>query len=126
MEKEIKLTEGNESKITAVIDEVQSKSRVRTISIVDIKLALEHIENETRVTKKALEGTTVLVDENAQHFPNTYKGKPQSTHFTARYSKGNWYITDIFRGDTFTNARRFRVNLSDTAKQAVLDRMSIF
>lgn len=104
--------------LTAAIAAVEGpRVSVRKIDAKDIIDDLIAINNYLGITKKAMKGTTVHVDHNAQAFPGAYKGTPESTQFTAEFTSA-WFITDISR-DTCTR-RKYNLQLSETAKEAYL------
>ena len=107
-------------KIDIILSEVQKLARVRTIRIDDMVKAFDYINKCFKISNKALEGTSVVVDLNAQDFAKSYKGVPESTIFEAVYKNGNWKITNIYRGRTKTYSKRIECDLSDTAKEAIL------
>ena len=115
----IKLTANNEVKIQAEIKAVEGKARERKITVSDIKKELENLEKKLRIAKKALEGTIVVIDCNAQAFPNAYHGTPVSTIFRAKFFRGTWQINEIFRGPC--SSKTADITLSETAKVAFLE-----
>lgn len=118
------INEQNKSKIEAILNEVQAKSRARNMNIDDIYDCLKYIIDRLEITKKALEGTTVYYDKNAQTFPNCYKGIPESTQISITFDKGNWKLNRIYRGRT--EKYRYELHLSETAKEAVIKNYSKF
>lgn len=107
------------SALRSVLDDVQYRCTARTVTASDVLTALDRIQRKLNITKKALEGTTVHVDLHAQSFPGAYHGIPESTQFCAVFRSGSWRVTDISRDRCTT--RLYTVNLSDSAKLAVLD-----
>lgn len=114
------------AKLQPALDEAQKSARVRTIDISDMEYAIEKAENIIfgagwhKITKKALEGTEVVIDCNAQTFPNAYKGIPESTFFSCRYHSGKWQVTAFWRGRTVSERQGIKIKLSDTAKSAII------
>ena len=95
----------------------QEGARVRTITATDIVAALIDITDRLDINQSALDGVTATVDCNAQRFPGSYNGRPESTVFTAQYRRGAWIVTDIYRaGCKFV---RVRMGLTDTARAAL-------
>lgn len=115
-----------ELRLNAIIAEAQAKARVRTIDARSLADALDHIEGKLDITKKALNGTRVYIDFHAQDFPNAYKGIPESTQVEAIYRNGSWRITWIGRRQTQRASRRYHLELSDTAREALLNRFTDF
>ena len=123
--KPIILKENNIEKIEQVLKEVQKRSKVRNITVDEIFKAAVYITNEIKISKKAMNGTKVYVDLNADKYPNAYKFNPESTHFTLLFDKGKWRVTNIAR--TLQNKScpyRYDIVLSETAKEAILNRYS--
>ena len=107
----------NENKLNAAIAEAEGRATVRTIKADDIAWIL----NKIKVPKSKLDGTTVHYD-GAEHFPNAYKYRPESTHFTAENIKGKWYVTDIYRA-TCPNRTTWNtcIEYSPNAKEWILE-----
>lgn len=114
------------AKLQPVLDEAQKSARVRIIDISDMEYAIEKAENIIsgagwhKITKKALEGTEIVIDCNAQTFPNAYKGIPESTFFRAVYHSGKWQILSFWRGRTVSERQGIKIKLSDAAKTAII------
>ena len=104
--------------LTAVIAEVEGpRVSVRKIDVKDIADDLLEINEYLGISKKAMKGTSVHVDHNAQSFPGAYKGTPESTQFDAEFTTA-WFITDIVRDSCIR--RKFALKLSETAKEEYL------
>lgn len=114
------------AKIQPALDEVQKGARARTIDFGDMLYALGNAEKIIhgagwhKIAKKALEGTEVVIDCNAQTFPNAYKGIPESTFFSCRYHSGKWQVTAFWRGRTVSPRQGSKIKLSDSAKAAII------
>lgn len=115
----MKINIDNIEKLTAAIKEAEGRATVRTITAKDIQYVLHEIEDG--IAKKKMSGTKVHYT-GAQHFPNAYKYRPESTHWVAENVNGKWYVTDIYR-DTCPNRSSWNTEIeySDTAKQAILE-----
>ena len=107
----------SETLAKAITEAEGPRVSARKIDVKDIVDDLIAINDYLGITKKAMKGTTVHVDHNAQAFPGAYKGTPESTQFTAEFTSA-WFITDISR-DTCTR-RKYDLKLSETAKEAYL------
>ena len=101
-------------------------ARARTIDAEIVYNALTHVEEKLNVSKTALDGTTCSIDWNADDFPSAYKWVPESTIFQAEFKNGSWRITGIRRDQTHRFTQRYRLVLSEKAKQALIDRYSTF
>lgn len=114
------------AKILPALDEVQKGARARTIDFGKMLYALDEAEKIIhgagwhKIAKKALEGTEVVIDCNAQTFPNAYKYVPESTFFSARYHSGKWQVTAFWRGRTASPRQGIKITLSDSAKAAII------
>lgn len=114
------------AKIQPALDEVQKGARARTIDFGDMLYALGKVEKTIhgagwhKISKKALEGTEVVIDCNAQTFPRAYNGNPESTFFSCRYHSGKWQVTAFWRGRTVSPRQGIKITLSDTAKTAII------
>lgn len=114
------------AKLQPALDEAQKSARVRIIDISDMEYAIEKAENIIsgagwhKITKKALEGTEIVIDCNAQTFPNAYKGIPESTFFRAVYHSGKWQVTAFWRGRTVSERQGIKIKLPDSAKIAII------
>jgi hypothetical protein len=105
------------SELAAATRDAQQGARVRTITADDIVAALIDITDKLDISQSAMDGVTATVDCNAQRFPHCYRGRPESTVFTAQYRRGAWIVTDIHRDDC--KAIRVRMGLTDTARAAL-------
>lgn len=112
--------------LTNAISAAEGKARSRTITAYTVLAKLAEITTSLNIPKTRMEGITVSVDLNAETFSNAYINAahgsyPQSTIFTAEFKRGNWIITDIFRG----NCRRHcaSITLPDAAREAIINRI---
>ena len=113
-------------KLANEISRVEGRASARTIAPDNIMEALETVEKELGITKKALDGCKISVDYNAQDFPNAYKYTPVSTHFDAEFRSGSWRITDISREKTRRLKERYHVTLTEEAKREIMQRYERF
>lgn len=86
----------NTEKLENAIKAAEGRATARTVTVRDIKKVLDKVG--VGITKKALHGTKVLYN-GAEHFPNAYRYRPESTHWEAEYSHGKWYVTSIHRAE---------------------------
>ena len=107
----------SETLAKAITEAEGPRVSARKIDVKDIIDDLIAINDYLGISKKAMKGTTVHVDHNAQAFSGAYKGTPESTQFRAEFTSA-WFITDISR-DTCTR-RKYSLQLSETAKEAYL------
>ena len=105
------------SELAAALTDAQEGARVRTITATEIVAALIEITDKLDISQFAMDGVTATVDCNAQRFPGSYNGRPESTVFTAQYRRGAWIVTDIYRATC--KRIRVRMDLTDTARAAL-------
>ena len=122
----LKIKLSDTDKINAALDEVQAKSRVRTITVENIEAMCEIVFKRCGISKKAMNGVSFTADWNAQAFPNAYKGIPESTIVSASFVRGEWIITDISRGTTRRPTVAYHVCLTDDAKAAIIQSIESF
>ncbi len=116
------------AKIDAEIDEVQKRSKVRTISAYDVIEACKHLDQRFEIVpKKYRDGMAFDVDECIQPFPGAYKGIPESTHFCLTYKNGTWRLTDVYRGRCGKNCSRFYATaMPEAAQNAIVSSYMYF
>lgn len=114
----------NQTAIQTALMIIQSRARVRTITLGDMWTCLDDFKRETGLSARALEGTRVDVDLHAQVMSKAYKGIPQSTQFSARFERGVWHITDIRRDVLKQHSWHVEATYSECAKEALVQRMS--
>lgn len=109
-------------KIDDVIKSVEGKAKDRLLDHYCIYRFLKNVEDELQIKKQDLEGTKVFCDPNAQDFPNSYHWNPLSTSFIAEYRKGSWRLIDVSRRTCRRARDRYDVELSESARDALLER----
>ena len=116
----MKINITNETKVNEAIKKAEGRATARTVTARDIVNQL----NKIRVPKSKLSGTVVHYD-GAEHFPNAYKYRPESTHWVAENKNGKWYLTDVYR-HTCPNRYKWRMGIefSDVAKQWIIENES--
>ena len=108
----------NVEAIAEAIKTAEGKATARTLDVKKIQKILDGVSNGS--TKTAINGTKVHYD-GAQHFPNAYKYRPESTHFTAENVRGKWYVTDIYRDTCPNRVKNTQVTYSEDAIKAILE-----
>ena len=113
------ITYTTQKKAEASLAEVQKLSRVRTIEKEHIAKAICEAERELekRLHKKDWEGIKAKVDFNAQSFPNSYKGAPESTVVKLQRTKTSWKVA-VMRD--YTDSRQLRIIYPDDKAAAML------
>lgn len=124
--KTIKVHEANREKITAAIDENQKRTTARNITTDDVFRAINMIEYTLNIKKKDLDGIKASCDIHAQNFPNAYKYRAESTQFTIENRRGTWYLTDIMRYYTRRDGHTYKLQLTEAAKRAIIERRTTF
>lgn len=114
--------EEKSAKLKAAIDAAEGKATARCLSVDTVVGTLIKVSDRVG-SARASAGTKVHYD-CGQHFPNAYKYAAYSTHFEAEHNGRTWYITDIYR--SYCPSREYEgiVAYSDSAKKAILDRLS--
>lgn len=113
-------------KLTAELDKVQARCKVRTVTAADVVRMCEAVEKRLDIPKKHLVGVKFCADYHAQKFPNAYKGIPESTIVHCERGTSAWYVTRVYRSRCWSPTRAVEVELTDDAKQAILDRCAAF
>ena len=113
-------------KLNAIIAGEEGRAKERRIDARMVCEAIEQIEDRLSLPKKCMEGIIAEVDMNAQDFPSAYKWKAQSTRLRMEYRKGSWRILSIYRADCRREKARYMLALTEDARQAILDRHTVF
>lgn len=118
------ISEKNRAKIESKIEMVQGRCRERTITADDIFRTVQDVEQyrvNHNIPKRAMEGTCISGDPNAQDFPNAYKWTPMSTQYMISFEKGKYRLDNIQRTICMRAGLDIRVYWSDEAKEKILD-----
>ncbi len=121
----MKINVNNEKKLIEALDEVQKRSKTRTVEAKDIKAAASRIENALGIPKKHMTGIKAEVDINAQDFPHAYKYSPESTVFDLERTATGWVVTDIRRDKPHARFKEIYLTLTDEAKNALIARFAV-
>jgi len=105
-------------KLFKAIKAAEGRATARTIDVNDLIEALVEIDSYLSISKKAMKGTTVSIDCNAQKFPSAYKWTPESTIFYAEFGVSGWSVIEIEREQSRT--KKYRLTMSETAKAEYL------
>lgn len=117
--------DSNKDKINEMIKKAEGRATERTITFDNIVSMIEKIESRLGISKTAMEGIVAYVDYNSQNFPNSYRWTANSTHFRIIRKKSGWDVTDIWRG-TCRGLKRIRLDLTETAKAAIIEANEAF
>lgn len=111
--------------LTYALSNVQDRCRARTITEMEILEVLYKVQTGLGISKKAMNGITIVSDLNQQRFARAYNFTAQSTQFTAEFKNGVWEITDIYRATCRESDKdKLHINLTDDAKAEILKRVS--
>lgn len=80
------------------------------------------VEEYLGIPIAALEGTEVDADEWPH--PPLDGARLHSIQYRMRYHEGSWRLTGVYRADVRPMADKVRIQLSETAKRAILDKYS--
>ena len=116
----------NRDKLQAALNEVQGKSRERTITVDDIIYSVKDVEDNLKIAKKAMIGVKVESDQCCQNFPNAYKHTPYSTQYGMERTTGGWFLTWVERRPTKRAGNQYNLELTEAAKMALVDRFTKF
>jgi hypothetical protein len=115
--KPIKITKSNSEKIQSAIEAVQSRAKIRIISLDHIFARIEYIENYLAhlLYKKDWIDLVFSVDENAKGFPNSYNGAPESTQYKIKRKSTGWFLEEVVR--TFCREKRIKTDLTKKSQE---------
>lgn len=102
------INEKNAARIQSVLDQVQKRSKVRTIDVYDVYNYVVKFFKTVTVQKSVLEDVRVKINPNAQTFPNAYKYVPEATLFTIQFKGGKMYLCDVQRDTCGAHVFNFR------------------
>lgn len=95
----MKINLNNKDAVNKEIAKAEGRATVRTVRHCDIVALLPEIEKRASIlTKSEQVGLRVLIDANAQNFPNAYKYIPESTLVTIERFPSGWFVVGIERG----------------------------
>ena len=97
----------------------------RILTYNNVKWSLEKIERHLEICKKDMIGIIVVVDPNAQDFPNTYKYTPYSIYYTAERKPSSWDVKPFGKYRTARASRMAVIKLTDRAKEAIIEKKSV-
>ena len=82
------------------INEAEGKRvSARTITASDVRSLLRQAQDELDkiMPKKMQVGLKIIMDRNAQDFPRSYRGIPESTLVQVERRASGWFVTEIYR-----------------------------
>ena len=118
--------ENNNKRIEEALSVVQKRASAMKIDLYEVYSAINRVEDKLGISKKNMVGVIVDVDYFAQHFPNAYRGTPQSTQFTMERTNSGWVITNIERKRCKTPNKGYNITLTDKAKKAIIESKETF
>lgn len=108
-----------EKTIIPALKEAEGRATARTVTCENIIEDVQTIVKELRIAQSRLEGSSVILNHNAQTFPKAYKYTPEATLLDISFGKGKAvYIERIFR-DRCAN-KKYLISLSESAKDAII------
>jgi len=110
----------NTDKLDEAINAVERRARTRRITSEDVVEGCRMAETRMGIPRKYMDGVTISADMNAQKFPGSYNGIPESTQFDAINRKGKWYVTKVYRSRCRYAGHEVEIRLTDAAKAAVI------
>jgi hypothetical protein len=121
------LNHKHDAEVQSQLDKANYLARTRTVDIDDVYDAVYIIERKFEdCTRKSLEGLTVRVDLNSQHFPNAYHGVPMSTYFMLAYEKRSWRFILAGRSRCGEYGRYEVTYLPDAMREELLNSFESF
>jgi len=122
----IRICEENRDKLQAALNDAQGNSRERTITVDDIINSIKDVEEELKIPKKYMVGIKVVSDQRCQNFPNAYKYTPYSTQYGMERTAIGWFLTWVERKPTKRAGNYYNLELTEAAKNALVDRFTKF
>ena len=129
MNKKIIIDDNHRERISAALDAVQARARVRTITVDEIYDTCEEIVQKLNIPKTHLSGCRFHCDLNSQDYPNAYRQIPEATIFKVEYKNNKWYLLDVCRTQQPKNGgynKQIHAILTDAAKAAIIKRFEQF
>jgi len=120
----VPISVNNLDRIREMIRKAEGRATVRTISAEDLLRFVNDYTKMLGISKKALAGTTVIADLNAQHFPNAYRYMPESTQFGLKATSSGWTLMWVERRECKAPTRAYIAVFTEAAKEAILNRFS--
>ena len=121
--KEIKITEQNIDIINEAIKAAEGKAKARTITAADVMNAVNAFGEIIPYRAKAhFVGSYVIVNANAQEYPNAYKYQPDGTFFRVELKKSGFYLSSVWRDSCAKDGKDgHEYRFTPEAEQAILD-----
>ena len=124
MQTKIIINDDNIARLQAVLNDVQKRAHVRTITTDDLFAMIQTIEGKLQIAKADMIGISATVDlYAAPHYG--YRGIPESTHVDLLRTSTGWALTAVYRANC-QGGKCYTCNLTDRAKEAIIRRHEIF
>ena len=124
MQTKIIINDDNIARLQAVLNEVQKRAHVRTITTDDLFDMVRVIEGKLQIAKADMIGISATVDlYAAPHYG--YRGIPESTHVDLLRTSTGWALTDAYRASC-QGGQCYNCTLTDRAKEAILKKHETF
>lgn len=114
----------NTKRIEDAIKEAEGRATERTIDYLDLTYAIKEIEKKLDIPKVSMTGIIAHIDYHAQTFAKAYKYTPSSTHAVVKKTASGWNLIGVHRNVCHT--KRYMLNLTETAIQALIERVEKF
>ena len=116
--------ESNRAKLEEMFKKAKGKCRERILNYYNVGSSLKRIEIHLGIPKKDMIGITVVVDPNAQDFPNAYKYTPYSIYYRAERKSSGWDVEPFGKYKTARASHMAEITLTDRAKEAIIEKKS--
>ena len=117
--------ENNRVKLEEMFKKANGKCKERILTYKNVEYSLKEIEEHLGIPKKDMIGIVVVVDPNAQDFPNAYKYTPYSIYYTAERKPSGWDVKPFGKYRTARASRMAVIELTDRAKEAIIEKKSV-
>lgn len=120
------IKEANRNLLKKELDEVQKRTTARNINVDDLFIIIKAVESRLGIAKDKMIGISADVDYNAQVFASNYKYSPESTQVVIKKTSSGWALTKVYRNYCRRPSKKYKLTLSDTAKDAILESKECF
>ena len=118
--------ESNKTKLEEMFKQANGRCKERILTYNNVKRSLEEIERYLEICKKDMIGISVLVEPNAQDFPSAYRYIPYSIYYRAERKASGWDVTPFGKYKTARANHMADIHLTDRAKEAIIEKKSVY
>ena len=110
------------------LNELQERCKERLLSVDDCICRLNKVDSFLNISNKAITGTKVIVHADMQKLPHCYRYVANSTKAVFVYDGRHWCFMSAFRDRMLQKGIGYHceIELSDTAKSAILQRYNLY